>query len=476
MGHCNNAEAENGSYPNVPVTGIGGGGAVFDLYLINESTGSQLDQELAVPAGSDIDFNVGTMPVSGTIAFRLIVEDYTINETGNHCTSSQVFADTVYRQPIAGITVLDPELCEGELANIVVQVSNSDGNQFVFSNNENGVNQHSMRPFPPNQFSDTIRFVPPSLTYGSSSQFYVYDLIYLEDNYGCAAHIENPTDSLFIHPTPYVGFIEDNLAGCAPLAILFTDTTVRTVAGSPITEQYWEFGNGNSSSEIVENESQVYLNGGSDTKEIQVTLLATNVHGCSNSASKIVSVYPDPEPYFTMEPYTLDIINNEAVFLNKSILNTQTNSWIINGDTTLTTSDLGDFEYVFESNAGDEFEICLESVSPFGCIANYCLNTVIRDIEVVYIPNSFSPDGDGLNEVFKPVISSSIESDSYLFQIFDRWGQVVFSTRDVNEGWNGCDENGAVLPIGTYVYSVGFRGNVRPIQFYQRKGQVTKLR
>jgi gliding motility-associated-like protein len=91
---------------------------------------------------------------------------------------------------------------------------------------------------------------------------------------------------------------------------------------------------------------------------------------------------------------------------------------------------------------------------------------------IVYIPNAFWPEG--INKVFKPVISIYDASDCR-FTVFDRWGQAIFNTTSFNEGWNGqLDNSGEMANSDTYVYMISFKdGN--GIEIIKR-GHVTLLR
>ena len=65
--------------------------------------------------------------------------------------------------------------------------------------------------------------------------------------------------------------------------------------------------------------------------------------------------------------------------------------------------------------------------------------------ELVYLPTAFSPNGDGNNDGFRPiVVDDNIDFDSWEFSIYNRWGELVFKTNDVNEAWDGT-YNGEVL-------------------------------
>ena len=68
------------------------------------------------------------------------------------------------------------------------------------------------------------------------------------------------------------------------------------------------------------------------------------------------------------------------------------------------------------------------------------------------MPNAFTPNNDGLNDVFKPVANNITLND---LQIFNRWGQIIFETSDINKGWDGVFQ-GQKCAIGNYVYWLSY--------------------
>lgn len=88
----------------------------------------------------------------------------------------------------------------------------------------------------------------------------------------------------------------------------------------------------------------------------------------------------------------------------------------------------------------------------------------------VFVPNAFMPEG--VNNVFKP-ITVYVQADSYLFQIYDRWGNRIFETNDPNQGWNGA-ANGKENPQGAYVYFISFVSSSGDT--YTKRGTVTLIR
>jgi gliding motility-associated-like protein len=82
--------------------------------------------------------------------------------------------------------------------------------------------------------------------------------------------------------------------------------------------------------------------------------------------------------------------------------------------------------------------------------------TVAGGICRLYMPNAFTPNGDGKNDTFKPGGGNTVSDFS--MEIFNRWGQKVYTTNDVNKGWDGLFENKESLQ-GTYVYHVTYKNN-----------------
>ncbi|MFT4521983.1 MAG: gliding motility-associated-like protein, partial [Bacteroidia bacterium] len=103
--------------------------------------------------------------------------------------------------------------------------------------------------------------------------------------------------------------------------------------------------------------------------------------------------------------------------------------------------------------SSDEFEI------GSGCVSTY------------YVPNSFTPNYDGNNDVFKPQL---VNYESFSMLIANRWGEVIFESKDANVGWDGTYQ-GQLVPAGTYMFTMRFITTENGA-FVQKSGCLNLLR
>lgn len=105
-----------------------------------------------------------------------------------------------------------------------------------------------------------------------------------------------------------------------------------------------------------------------------------------------------------------------------------------------------------------------------GCIARDSIFIGLSETSTLYVPNSFTPGSDGFNDVFRVKYTNIAE---FHILIFDRWGEVIFESRDVNFGWN-ASYKGKVVQDGIYVYKISALGNDQEV--YDLTGHITVLK
>ncbi|MBL8003323.1 MAG: choice-of-anchor L domain-containing protein [Flavobacteriales bacterium] len=116
------------------------------------------------------------------------------------------------------------------------------------------------------------------------------------------------------------------------------------------------------------------------------------------------------------------------------------------------------------------YSVTLAIMDPLGCV-----DTLVRAIEVeqefnLYIPNAFSPDGDGVNDLFRAEGTGIRE---FTMRVYDRWGELVFETEDITKAWDGAFKGGLATP-GVYVVQVRVKAMIG--EAYDRMGHVTLVR
>ena len=98
--------------------------------------------------------------------------------------------------------------------------------------------------------------------------------------------------------------------------------------------------------------------------------------------------------------------------------------------------------------------VVLVAETEFGC-KDTAIDTIkVASIFTFYAPNAFTPNHDLINKEFKP-IGAGWSNSNYEFRVFDRWGNVIFETNDINETWNGkIGGNSSLVPLDVYIWKV----------------------
>jgi len=107
-----------------------------------------------------------------------------------------------------------------------------------------------------------------------------------------------------------------------------------------------------------------------------------------------------------------------------------------------------------------------------GCVTNDSVLVIVDGKTLLMLPTGFSPNGDGVNDGFGIVRYSNIESLDY-FNIYNRWGELVFSTDDINKRWDGTYK-GEKAPLATYVWYV--RANTYDGEKVLESGNITLIK
>lgn len=174
--------------------------------------------------------------------------------------------------------------------------------------------------------------------------------------------------------------------------------------------------------------------------------------GCIGSGMITVTGPPPVIANFEWGPENVNV-DYPLVNFNNTSENADTYEWDII-DLLQTTEE--DPQFMFDEHDPAFYEVCLVAFNYNMCSDTICQMVEIEDVLFTYVPNTFTPNGDDLNEEFKMTTNIDVITD-FNMTIFDRWGQVIFQTTDPHQGWNGGHGNGGeILKTDVYAYRITF--------------------
>jgi gliding motility-associated-like protein len=175
-----------------------------------------------------------------------------------------------------------------------------------------------------------------------------------------------------------------------------------------------------------------------------------SVGTCVGQATETVVVKPSPIASYTLNPNPANTLNPLVQFLNESV-NYTSWAWNFGDGSPLDTSDVNPSHY-YNTQIGNTYSTSLILTNTDGCTSIDNVLLIIEPAFTFYIPNTFTPNGDGLNDLFK---GEGIGIASFQIWIFDRWGACIFNSKDINKGWDGTLP-GSSTPVqeGIYAWTV----------------------
>ncbi|MBC7694365.1 MAG: gliding motility-associated C-terminal domain-containing protein [Burkholderiales bacterium] len=284
----------------------------------------------------------------------------------------------------------------------------------------------------------------------------------IDDN--CTIPTASAVFTVNVNPLPVISFTANPRIGCAPLTVSLTGTS----NGANDQFNWVEFN-------LIGGPQQVVTL--TDTGFHQVSLIVTNtLTGCSSShiEKDYIYVYAQPIASFYADPFKASILDPNINFVNTS-QGATSYYWDFGDPVALNgsnTSTVVNPSHVYGYTG--EYKVNLVAISIHGCrdIASQLVE--ITPDFALYIPNAFTPDENGLNDIFQP-LGVGIDEDKYRLDIFDRWGENIFTSNNFRKGWDGSVKGGSKpAPQGVYTYKLmvhDLQGNKHPFV-----GHVTVIR
>ena len=332
----------------------------------------------------------------------------------NGCYSKDTIVVTVNPLPIITANASDDFICDGD-STILWGSGAGIGAVYTWDNN----------------VIDSIGFVPLVTN--------TYVVIGTDIN-GCR---DTADIVVTVNPNPVVLFSSDiTFGGCLPFSPTFYDLS--SPSSASVT---WDFGDGNTSNQL-DSAINIYDNYGC----YDVTLTSTTPEGCSSSLTQqdfvcVNEIIADFDPDSFEQP-----ISDPSFEFNNTSQNATSYEWFFgDGEGSLA---------VHPEHTYDEiglYSVTLVASAQDGCTDTAVIVIKVRDEVIIYVPNSFTPDDNGLNDVFTPVLTAGYDrTDGWQFKIYNRWGEEIFNSEIIGNGWDGTYK-GEPVQIGSYTWSLRFK-------------------
>jgi len=293
---------------------------------------------------------------------------------------------------------------------------------------------------------------PNNITYNNAG---TYPVIITISDEGCVASY---TDTIQVFPSPSIAFSITDTLGCNSATTKFNN---ESIAWGDVN-YLWNFGDGTTSTEF--SPTHTYPNIG----DYDVSLNLTTNDGClvnlNLSELDAVNVYPVPNAAFEVSPEETTIFFPDIVVTDFSS----------GADSLITYNSEGNTftnEQEFYTTQGMGYiDIIQTVINNYGCADTAIQTVYVKPENVIYVPNTFTPNGDGVNELFVPKYFGLTEVTLY---IFDRWGHIIHEDSSDEVSWDGTHKNKAVQE-GVYIWKIEYKNHRK--RYNTKMGHVTLLR
>lgn len=362
-----------------------------------------------LPSGGNVQ-SPSVSPVTTTI-YSVTVTD------GNGCPSPQATVQvTVYPALAATLQANPSPVCEGSTVTLSAFAAGGNGGPYTYTWLPAGTGGNT-----------ATTTVTPTVTT-------TYSVI-IDD--GCTVPTDTATVTVVVNPNPTPAFAGNPLQGCAPLCVTFTTPNNPTWVTCS-----WLYGDGGFSSG---NCNPLYCYNTPGTYDVSMTV--TDANGCTGTLTMpaYINVYQNVVADFTASPQPTTIFNSDITFTDLSTGGVVEWTWYFGQ---LDSSNNQNPTYSFPNDGPGCYDVILIADNAYNCPDQDTLNVCIDPEFTIFFPNTFTPNGDGLNDGF---IGVGEGISKYEMWIFDRWGNMIYYTDDITKPWDGTIQ-GRMCQIDTYVW------------------------
>lgn len=397
--------------------------------------------------GSGYIYNWAQFPTTTNIQFGQPVANtyYSVQAvSANGCPSN---LDSIYvtvRPPISGTISPNDSVCPGYSTMVTATAVDGIGAPFTFTWSDGTVGTGASHS----------HMVTPTVTTPYT--------VTITD--GCESTPLVLSNTIVVSPVPVPSFIAPVTEYCEPAEFGLYVTT----DPADFTSASWFLSDGQFYSNL-DTITTSPMNAGS----YNVQLVLTNQFGCIDSVSYngyLIS-HPDPISAFRFYPGVPTMFNTEVQFTNFSV-NAVSFDWTFeNGDPASST--IEEPVSMFPEGEAGFYDVQLIVTSDFGCVDTSIQTVEVKPEVVIYAPNTFTPDGDEFNGTWRVHIVG-IDVQDFTLEIRDRWGEMIWESKDPEAEWDGTFA-GKAVPQGTYNWFIRAKDLVTD-EPYLFKGHITILK
>ncbi len=351
---------------------------------------------------------------------------YVVATDANGCNSEKDTAEFNFFPKTTVQMLGDDRVCRGQGAALEALISGGKGTNFTYLWSDGQTTQ---------QINTMLNGYPAPTMYSVIASA------------GC----ENDTAKLSINYfiDPVVKFSADVTKGCPPFEVSFSNNTDKTFSCE------WSFGNGQ-----ISNNSCTPTMEYTKTGCYDISLKIYTTDGCAvdSAIDCFIRAGERPHANFRNEPDSVSMWDPEITFYNTSTFDSVPIvgwHWVFPNGSDETNDTIS---YLLPGEKG-RYPVVLYAYNEDGCY-----DTITKWVSVfpefsMYAPNTFTPDGDGINDVFAPVVTG-LEAEDYELRIFNRWGVQVFESFKYEKKWDGTTSGlDGTEPVkeGTYIWKLYLR-------------------
>jgi gliding motility-associated-like protein len=353
---------------------------------------------------------------------------YAVFATDVEGCTSQVDSATVTLHPALSLVTAGPDsICIDASAVLTAAPSGGNGGPYTLAWEEVGAGPIG---------NGTAITVTPTV-------FSTWYTVTLSDN--CAT--PPITDSLHIqwYRAPEPDFVADKLEDCYPAGITFTNLTDPSDVGPSCV---WNFGDGNTASGCAS-----VFNSYQNVGCYDVTLTITSPEGCVGDTTfpQYVCARPYPVADFGWSPAYATVFEPMVSFQNNSQFDVAWTWWFDQGCTP-DSAFIPDPIVEFPSDDEGTYPVWLRVVNEYGCPDSVQKFVRVESAFFVFLPNVFTPDGDGVNDTFGAQ-GLGIDESNFRLSIYDRWGRIVWEGTNPYLWWDGTHGGSGGEPVMQGVYA-----------------------